>query len=199
MSLSPHTLPAGDSTTARFARELSILLGPAHGHAPTGSNTLDDLTVLGYGLAYAWQRQRDSVAEAHPATASELLAELEAEYGLPVDLSIDVDTRRATLLAKLRARFEATPDAITATAAPVALITLVENAQLAVDHTWPAAVWVFAVAMGSAWASETKRARVNALVQQQKQAHTVAVLTPDADGFLCDDEGSLTDRDVLDT
>ena len=70
-------IPTGITTAARFARELALLLGPAHGNTPKDSNRADDLAALGYALAYAWQRQRDAVAEAHPRTADELVAEIQ--------------------------------------------------------------------------------------------------------------------------
>lgn len=196
------TLPTADTTRGRFARELALLLGPAHGNAPASSNRLDDLMALGYALAYAWQRQRDALSEAHPATASELLAELEAEYGLPVDESIAVATRRALLLAKIRARFEGTPDAMEATALPVAAITVLEILARNVAHTDPRAVYRLVVKLSAAdYGSLTEvsatRARIRALLAQQKPAHTHVQITTDMSGFLCDDPESLTDRDAL--
>jgi hypothetical protein len=193
------TLPTADTTRGRFARELALLLGPAHGNAPASSNRLDDLMALGYALAYAWQRQRDALSEVHPATASELLAELEAEYGLPVDESIDGDTRRATLAAKVRARFEGTPDAITSSAQVIlTTASVVEISARDVAATDPDAVWLFAVKLGASWDDEALRARILAIAEQQKPAYTDVTWVRGADPFLCDDPDSLTDRDALD-
>lgn len=193
------TLPTADTTRGRFARELALLLGPAHGNAPASSNRLDDLMALGYALAYAWQRQRDALSEVHPATASELLAELEAEYGLPVDESIDGDTRRAMLAAKVRARSEGTPDAITSSAqAILTTASVVEISARDVAATDPNAVWLFAVKLGDSWDDEALRARILAIAEQQKPAYTDVTWVRGTDPFLCDDPDSLTDRDALD-
>lgn len=197
-----HALPTADTTYGRFARELAILLGPAVGHAPASSNRLDDLMTLGYALGYAWQRQRDALDEAHPATAEELLSDLEAEYGLAVDESLSTAQRQALLLAKVRARFEGTPDAMEIAALPVAAVTVLEIAQRTIAHTDPRAVYRLVVKMtaadfGSLTERSSVRSRLYALLSQQKPAYTAIVLTTDMTGFLCDDAESLTDRDAL--
>lgn len=195
----PHTLPTGTTATDRFARELSLLLGPAHGHAPDGSHRLDDLRALGYALAYSWTRQRAAIAEAHPATAGELLAELEGEYGFVVDESLSDDERRLRLAAKARARFEGTPNAIAASvSALIESTTIYENTARQVAATDPGAVWRFGVKLGESWDDTDLRDRILRVVEQQKPAHTDVTWVRTLEGFLCDDDDSLTDRDSLD-
>ena len=196
------TLPTADTTAGRFARELALLLGPAYGNAPASSNRLDDLMALGYALGYAWQRQKDALDEAHPATAEELLSDLEEEYGLPVDESLPAGARRGLLLAKIRARFEGTPDAMELTALPVAAAQVLEILARDVAHTDPRAVYRLVVTLSAAdYGSLTEesdvRRRLRVLLAQQKPAHTFAAFAIDMTGFLCDDAESLTDRDAL--
>lgn len=203
------TIPIDDTAAGRFARELALLLGPAHGHAPSPSRRLDDLMALGAALADAWQRQRDAVDEAHPATADELLAELESEYGLPTDASLPTSTRRSVLLAKVRARYEGTRDAIETTCDAIVPGTVIEYLESRVDHIDPNCAFRFVLKLAGEYGdpdgsvieiadAAAQRARLLAVIRQQKPAHTAGSLARNIGGFLCDDAGSRCDYDALD-
>lgn len=196
-------IPVGGSTADRFARELALLLGPAHGNAAKDSHRADDLAALGAVIAYAWQRQRDSVAEVHPPTAAELLAELEGEFGLPTDEGLPLDQRQAALTAKARARFEGTPDALTYSASTLATLTVHEILARRVAHTDTTAVWRLVFVLRTSDYAELDRigytrGKLYGLLRQQVPAYTAVTFAAHV-GFFCDDPDSLTDRDALGT
>lgn len=196
-------VPTGTTTAARFARELSLLLGPAHGNAPKDSNRADDLAALGYALAYAWQRQRDAVAEAHPRTASELVAELEGEFGIVPESWSTLAERRAALTAKARARFEGTPDALTLSAHAFSSTAVIrEILANRVAHTDPRAAFRIVVVIPESDYAELDRmgftrARLYRVLRQQVPAYVHVSITTRLSGFLCDDPDSVTNRDAL--
>ncbi len=196
-------IPTGTTTAARFARELSLLLGPAHGNAPKDSNRADDLAALGYALAYAWQRQRDAVAEAHPRTASELVAELEGEFGIVPESWSTLAERRAALTAKARARFEGTPDALTLSAHAFSSTAVIrEILANRVAHTDPRAAFRIVVVIPESDYAELDRmgftrARLYRVLRQQVPAYVHVSITTRLSGFLCDDPDSVTNRDAL--
>ena len=198
-------VPTGSTTADRFARELALLLGPAHGNAPVGSNRADDLAALGSALADAWQRQRDALSEAHPRTVSSLLAEVEGELGIAVDEGLPDDDRRAQILSKARARFEGTRDALTISARSLSSLAVVhEILARSVQHTDPRAVYRVVVVISVGDYAEldrmgVTRGRLYRVLRQQIPAHTHVAITTRMTGFLCDDSDSLTDRDALRT
>jgi hypothetical protein len=76
-------LPSGDSEADRFARALALLRGPEISPAD-GTLVAEDLRVLGQLLADGRAAVLRAVAQGHPRTATDLLPDLEAEYGLPL-------------------------------------------------------------------------------------------------------------------
>lgn len=196
-------IPTGITTAARFARELALLLGPAHGNTPKDSNRADDLAALGYALAYAWQRQRDAVAEAHPRTADELVAEIEHEFGVVPESWSTLAERQAALTAKARARFEGTPDALTLSAHAFSTGAVIHEILASrVAHTDPRGVFrVVAVISEGDYAELDAmgftRGRLYRVLRQQVPAFVHVAIATRITGFLCDDPDSVTNRDAL--
>ena len=118
------------------------------------------------------------------------------EHGLPNGGGLSTTARRTRLLAKLRARREATENAILATVQtfePAA--SIVGVAWTLVATTRPLAVHRFAVVIPVAtWNDAETRESIRAAVEQQKPAHIEVHVTVTV-GFRYDE--SLLDRDLL--
>lgn len=201
-------LPTGSTDADRFARSLALLIGPSI-TAVDGSLVAEDLRVLGGMLARARSRVLLAVAQSHPSSASELLDELEEEYGLPRGASLSTADRQARLLAKVRSRNAGTLPALLIT-----VQTLATEAELLtiswdlVAGTDPTAVHRFVMLVSSAHRTNTTLlATLDALLASQAPAH-VSWTTGRGDGtgtiprFRCARrttvaENSLCDRDVL--
>ena len=196
-------LPSGTTDADRFARALATLRGPEI-TAANGSLVAADLRVQGQLLAEGRARVLLAAAQAHPGRATELLSELESEYGLPDGTSLPTATRQQRLLAKYRARGAGDRPSLLRTARTVAAEAQIVSIALDdVNDTDPNAVFRFVVLLTeSHWNDESLKATLDALLAQQVTGHVGWVLTvgdgPDLDPFLCDDNASQCDRDVLD-
>lgn len=204
--------PTEDSADGAWARRLAEALGTAL-QASDGTAAAADLLALGGALADIEQARRDLADEAFADSAYDLLAELERAYGLPVQPERSAADRRTDLLAKIRAARAGTPDEIlravrtidgTATITENTPATVPREADVAVPPTAGAERQVFRWAVRLAvavWSDTTKRARIAALCEQMKPAHTAVTLHTNSttDGFRFDDSASLFDRDALGT
>jgi len=207
VSLSPAFLAGALATedTGELTREtlacavaLARNLGPAYRASPR-STVYADVVAWGAVLARQRLRQRAAADEAFLDTAFYLLAEWEAQLGLPTGEGLPVATRRQRLVAKWRSLRGGSPQAIasaiTALLADGDAATVVEN--LATAVTTPAYVFVFAVVVPDSYFSDPSFApRVLAIVAGQKPAHTLARVTNRV-GFRCDDPDSRCDRTLL--
>ena len=146
---------------------------------------------------------RDAVAEAHPRTASELVAELEGEFGIVPESWSTLAERRAALTAKARARFEGTPDALTLSAHAFSSTAVIrEILANRVAHTDPRAAFRIVVVIPESDYAELDRmgftrARLYRVLRQQVPAYVHVSITTRLSGFLCDDPDSVTNRDAL--
>lgn len=97
-----HALPTEAGAGGDMARQLARLVGPAV-QAPDDS--VAGVEYLGHGtlLAAARQRTLDTVAEATPHRATDLLEEWERVLALAVRSSESTSARRAAVVARLRA------------------------------------------------------------------------------------------------
>lgn len=201
-------LPSGTTEADRFARALAVLLGPAYQPAD-GTLVAADLRALGGALAGVHATVARAVAQAHPRTATDLLGELEEEYGLPDGASLTTAERQTRLAAKVRARFAGSPADILATLRthePAA--TLEECAAAVVLGTDPNAVFRFLVLLG--WtpatapddvlaqlaALDAAGARLDPLLRQQQPAHTDHELGVRV-GARCDDPATRCELALL--
>lgn len=195
-------LPSGTTEADRFARALALLRGPEI-TAVNGSLVAEDLRVLGQMLADARARTLAAVDQAHPGRATELLTELEGEYGLPVGNGLSVETRQRRLLAKYRARNGGDRLSLLRTLRTVAAeAQIVAVGASRVAGTDPRAVFRFVVLLSEAhWNDTALRASLDALLAQQTTSHASWVHTvgdgPDLAPFVCDSPDSLCDRNVL--
>ncbi len=195
-------VPSGATDADRFARALATLRGPEI-TAADGSLVAEDLRTLGQLLADARARTIAAVDQAHPGRATELLSELEDEYGLPPGTGLTVETRQRRLLAKYRARNAGDRLSLLRTIRTVAAeAQIVSVGSATVRGTNPRAVFRFVVLLTEAhWNDTALRATLDALLAQQTTSHVHWIHTvgdgPDLDRFRCDDPASLCDRDVL--
>lgn len=198
----PQTLPSGSTAADRIARELARLRGPEIGPAD-GTLVAEDLRAQGGAAALARATVRRAIAQAHPSTATDLLPELEAEYGLPSGAVLPTSERQQLLLAKYRARGDGSLLALATT-----VLTLVAEADLVtiaaadVADTDPSAVFSLVILVSLATMDDAGlRAKVDALLAQQASGHVRWTFGrgdgPDIDPFLCDRLDSLVEIDLL--
>ena len=197
-------LPSGTSDADRFARSLALLRGPEI-TTVDGSLVAEDLRVFGQMLADARARTLAAIDQAHPGRATELLSELEEEYGLPVATSLPVADRQRRLLAKYRARNAGDRQSLLRTVRTIAAeAEIVPISSLAVQDTEPFAVYRFVLLLSDAHFDDAAvRSTIDALLAQQTTSH-VAWVSAVGDGegadipmFVCDSPDSLCDRNVL--
>lgn len=180
-----HGQPTEVSAAGDLARQLATILGPAY-QAPDGSNNAAELLALGGALAAARDQLRRALDQAFVDTATDLLPELEAEYGLAVQPELSTAARQARLLAKVRAARAGTPQGILNAARvddPTA--TIGENTPTtaaAAGYPRGAYVWVLICATG-VFDDPTRLARMQALVEQMKPAHTKGYVAQSAGNF----------------
>lgn len=187
--------PAGD-----FARQLAQIIGPAYQPAD-GTRTAEDLRALGRAVYLGRATNLSSVGEAFADTATQLLAELEAEYGLSAGTSLTTAQRQTRLLAKLRAKFAGTvSDILSAIRSIEPLATITEWTVATINGAGSVAlryVFRFTVLVPLATYSNTYlKALLAATLEQMKPAHTTYAIGVNL-GFKCDDAGSLCDQDIL--
>lgn len=195
-------LPSGTSDADRFARSLALLRGPEI-TAVDGSLVAEDLRVLGQMLADARARTLAAVDQAHPGRATELLSELEAEYGLANGAELPTADRQRRLLAKYRSRNAGTRTSLLITARTLAAEALIATVPWSsVELTDPLAVHRFVLLITDAhWSDDALVATLDALFAAQSPAHvgwnTAEGAGPDLVPFVCDSPDSLCDRNVL--
>lgn len=97
-----HAIPTEAGAAGDQARALARLVGPAV-QAPDTSVAGVEYLGTGELLAASRQRTLDAVAEATPQRATDLLEEWERALTLPVLSSESAATRRAAIVARLRA------------------------------------------------------------------------------------------------
>lgn len=193
--MTPHvSLPNGDTEADEIARELAKLRGPEI-DASDGTFVAEHLRVLGGALAAVRSTIRRAVDQSHAATVGDLLAEVEAQYGLQPDASLSLDDRRARLRAQMRARRAATGPAILATVRAVAPTATLRPAGW--TSTEPRTAHRFAVVVPVAVFDGALHAVVRSVVEQQKQLHADARITTRI-GLRCDDPESRLDDALLD-
>ncbi len=195
-------LPSGTSDADRFARSLATLRGPEI-TAVDGSLVAEDLRVFGQMLADARARTLAAVDQAHPGRATELLSELEAEYGLANGAELPTADRQRRLLAKYRSRNAGTRTSLLITARTLAAEALIATVPWSsVELTDPLAVHRFVLLITDAhWSDDALVATLDALFAAQSPAHvgwnTAEGAGPDLVPFVCDSPDSLCDRNVL--
>lgn len=208
----PHALPSEASPAGDFARGLALLVGPAV-QAPPGSCAEADYLAKGDLLAALSATTNAAQAQAFAPQATQLLADWEAVYGLPSDGALTTAQRQARLAAAVLAGRSGSAQAIAAMARVYdATAAVYENTPASVSHAptvgaddgllpgTSRAVFQFAIRVAAAtFADPLASAAIAALGARMKPAHTGFVLCTNDPGvgFLCDDAGSLTDRDVL--
>lgn len=197
-----QALPSGATDADRIARTLARLRGP---EIQPGDGTLiaEDLRVQGQMVADGRATIQRAIAQAHPGSATDLLPELEEEYGLPSSGSLPTLDRQRNLLAKVRARGDGSLPALARTVRTlVPDAALVAIAATTVADTDPSAVFrlVLLVAL-DVLNDDALRAQLDALLGQQLTGHAGWVygrgVGPDIDPFLCDRTDSQCDVDLL--
>lgn len=93
-----QALPGGTTKAADRARRLAIWIGPSIRPAD-GTLVAKDLLALGAELALGHDTVLRAVAQAHPGTATDLLPELEEQYGLPDGTGLATSARQAIFAA----------------------------------------------------------------------------------------------------
>lgn len=197
-----QALPSGTTEADRFARSLALLRGPEIQPAD-GTLAAADLRVQGAALAAARATLHQAVAQAHPGSATDLLGDLEREYGLGDGSTLSTAERQARLLAKFRARGEGTLPALLRTARTIfEEVVFVGHPYDLVAGTNPAMVFSLAVlASAMSWGAAEQRRALDLALGQQAPAHVAWEVGvgdgPDIDPFRCNDPASLLERDLL--
>lgn len=192
----PQGLPSGTTKAADRARRLALWIGPSLQPSP-GTLAEADLLAVGTELAASHDTVLRAVAQAHPGSATDLLDELEEQYGLPPGGDLATATRQQRLLAKMRALRAGTENAILATVRTLAPTATYVGVDWFDVTSQPLAVHRFAFVIPVAkWNDAGTRTSLRGAVEQQKPAHTEGLVTTQV-GFFCDDPNSLTDRDLL--
>lgn len=189
-------LPSGDTDADRFAREIAILRGPEVTPAD-GTVVAADFRALGGALAGARTTVLRAVAQAHPSSASDLLDELEEQYGLANGADLTTAERRTRLRAKVRARLRGTEAAILATVRTIAPTATLQGVAWSSVTAYPRATHRFAIILPVATYDDgTSRDTIASAVAQQSPAHVEPRVTTRV-GFRCDDSLSRLDDTLL--
>lgn len=193
------TLPEGSAParTAAFARSLLRLVGTGYQAAP-GSMVEGDFLTYGEALARSQETVARAIAQGHMRTATDILSELEAEYGLPDGSAFAVEERQRNLLLKYRARSWPAPTAVLNTVRVLAAEALLTtNTSDQVDGTDSSAVFRFALLMSQTHLDD-------ALLMEMLEASLAAQVSADEMwsigrhmSFRCDDSNSACDVDLL--
>ncbi|MFA9269435.1 MAG: hypothetical protein ACEQSX_01570 [Baekduiaceae bacterium] len=201
-----QALPSGATDADRIARTLARLRGPEIQPAD-GTLIAEDLRVQGGALGLVRATVRRAIAQAHPGTATDLLAELEDEYGLGNGSALSESARQVRLLAKHRARGDGSLLAIATTVRTVVPdAVLLTIAAEDVAGTDPDAVFNLVVLVSLATLNDAGLlAQIDALLAQQLAGEVVWSLGrgdggddgETLDDFLCDDPDSLVEIDLL--
>jgi len=186
--------PSEQSIAGDFARQLLTVQGPAI-QAPDNSHAAAEYLALGGALAAARQTTVSSLDEAFANTATRMLGELEASYGLTPRPDLSLDARRTRLLAKIRAARRGSPQGILKAVRvydPTATMVEVQPSDISVrtaDGVYPGSdrdVYHFTILVSSAVYNDTeKRSQIAAICEQMKEAHCSFLITT-AIGFFAD-------------
>jgi uncharacterized protein YmfQ (DUF2313 family) len=198
-------LPSEASDAGEFARQLLTIIGPAYSGAD-GTNVAADFLALGGSLAVTRAVIARALAQAFVGEASDILTELEVEYGLPVRTDMTTAQRQSRLLAKVRAARGSQPQRMLLSLTAIAPeATIAENTPSTVPHeldtsTYAGAargVYNFGVLVNATtFADPTALPALKAVVEQMKPAHTRGSIGTRRH-FRCTDPLSLTNRDLL--
>ncbi len=188
--------PSGTSKTDRFARTLARLLGVP---AADGTLTAADLRALGAALAEGHDTFERVLDEMFVSSAEELLAEWERALGVVTERSATVATREATLTAHRRTSGgNSKLRVLTAVQALDSTATLANTAATSLSYATRREVFEWRIILAaSVFDNAVTKARVTAIAEKMKPAHTRAVLAVSDGLFYTDDPDSLTDRDLL--
>lgn len=200
--MTDQALPSGSTEADKIARQLARLRGPEI-QPRDGSLIAEDLRVQGGGLAEVRATIRRALAQAHPGTATDMLPELEEEYGLPSGAALATVDRQTNLLAKHRARGDGSIDALGVTVRTlIPGAVLIPIAASEVADTDPTAVFNLVILVPLATMDDANvLAQLDALLGQQVTSYAAwtygAGAGPDIDPFLTDRSDSLVEIDLL--
>jgi hypothetical protein len=169
-----QNLPSENTDAGYFARMLLRALGPAFQAAQT---TITGALFLSLGDALTDIRDtlNRCINQAFATTATDMLSELETEYGLEQRPDLSDADRQARLTAKVRATRGGTDQRILAAvqvfdpAASIVSVTCVEADAVGNIRKTN----YFTLYAPTAWTDTTQRAAINQLIGQMKPAHTL--------------------------
>lgn len=184
------------SDYGRFARELAQILGTAY-QPVNGSFVAADLTSLGGALAMIRATSLLSIDQAFVDAASDLLTELEREYGLANRTDLSTADRRTRLAAKVRAYIAGTAQSVdNAVSAYDSTAVVWENTPQAGANSTRAPFQFGVTISDGVFDSPEKNAAIVAMLEQMKPAHTRGNLGTKK-GFYTNEATSLTNRTLL--
>lgn len=192
-------LPTESGKGADLARQLGTILGTAARWA-SGTVAGAFLLALGDALSDVHTTITGAGDEAFATTATNLLDELETEYGLPVNTTLTTDQRRDRLVAKIRAARAGTPGGI------VRAISAIDDTVEVIEITAPAAqltdeprlAYRFTVLISDATYDDAGAlAAVRQIIEQMKPAHTLGDIASGRPFTLDDPLLGRLDRNVL--
>ena len=193
----PLILPTEATAAGTFARQLARLTGPAVDHGDSTVAAAEEL-ALGQALADGRTATTNAVDNALPPTTTDLLAEWERALGIVVSPGLAIATRRATILAHIRAA-GGSPQRILASVETLAGGTCALAEWLATDVTPdPRQVFRFGVGVPSPF-DLTFRGALDDLLQRMSPAHTTWDVTTIAalDGIVFDDDDTGFDEGLF--
>lgn len=184
------------SDYGRFARELAQILGTAY-QPVNGSFIAADLTSLGGALAMIRATSLRSIDQAFVDAASDILTELEIEFGLANRTDLSTSDRRTRLAAKVRAYIAGTAQNIdNAVSAYDSTAAVYENVPQAGAGSTRVPFQFGVTISDGVYDSPTKLAAILALIEQMKPAHTKGNVGTKK-GFYTNEATSLTNRTLL--
>lgn len=189
-------LPSEVSSAGNFARRLLKAVGSAI-QAPDGSVNAADFLADGDELATVDSLVEEAYNNLFLSTATWLLNGYERIYGLPVSPELSDSDRQQLLVAKARATRSASPSDILKAVTALSPAYIGENKASVLPAGYENGVYVFAVVVNiAAFQNAATWSAIERIVAQMKPAHmegNVCINT----SFACDDDDSLTDRDVI--
>jgi hypothetical protein len=197
MSGPSQPLPSEESPSGTIARRVLSAAGTAF-PAPDGSHTAAEFLAFGDAIADEYDALSTAMDQCFADSATVMLNELEATYGLTVRTDLLNTERQARLTAKIRAARAAVPlDIASAISAYDPTVTIHENIATDPDLGDPRGVFVWAAQVSVATFNDPlKLATIRAVIEQIKPAETLGSVCTRV-GFRCDDPDSLVERDVL--
>lgn len=182
-----------------LARQLAILKGSGMPAPNTSLNHADNM-AMGAALAAARAMFLNVLAQAFVDTATDLLSELEVQYGLPMSPDLSTAARQARLTSKVRASVAGTPQSILAAVQP--LIggaypgASIEENQARDCTAVPNAVFRWALILPGYLGVIPLDPLLDEVLQQMKPAHTSYAIS-NRRGFLTNDPTSLTNLTLI--